>query len=62
MQPKPDVRAAFNMHAWRSYIQRHAVQPNAHKRSFDYVTVVAVNTVTLHVGTSLNYAWRVFVV
>jgi hypothetical protein len=32
------------------------VQPNTHKRTFNHVTVIAKNTVMLHVGTSLNYA------
>ena len=38
------------------FIAAEIVPPNTHTRSFVDVTVVAENTVTSHVGTSLNYA------
>jgi hypothetical protein len=45
------MHAAFNLHTWRSYINAMPFKTVHTKGSFD-----AENTVTPHVGTSLNYA------
>ena len=47
---------SFNLHALRSYFLHHAQCALYHKQSSNDITVVAKNTVTPHIGTSLNYA------